>query len=177
MSTIQRLVGCAALVLSLLVLLPASASAQEEGRPAADHDPRRGVDSDDKRGRDDERRATEIETRGRWQDLTKRQNSETHDIQTLQSETAADDAKKTDQQINDRKANGAPDHPSDLESLKDTRKLSPSEVATLEKRGADVHALKGEDSTLDLYKDKDGNVYTGNKDGSGAGEATGYSLK
>jgi hypothetical protein len=47
----------------------------------------------------------------------------------------------------------------------------------LQENDIDPHELKGGDSTLDLYKDKNGNIYVGDKSGKGVGQYTGYNIK
>jgi len=56
--------------------------------------------------------------------------------------------------------------------------LSSGEIAKLKQSGIDVHDLKGGRgaSKLDLYKDKDGNIYIKLKGGSGVGEPTGLNI-
>ena len=62
--------------------------------------------------------------------------------------------------------------------LKGLKKLSDADIAKLKKAGVNVHKLKGKGKGTDLFKDKDGNIYQGPKDGSGmtCGEATGDNL-
>lgn len=56
--------------------------------------------------------------------------------------------------------------------------LSSGEIAKLKQSEIDVHDLKGgrSASKLDLYKDRDGNIYIKPKGGSGAGEPTGLNI-
>jgi hypothetical protein len=166
----SRLGITAALVLCLLTTVPSVMFAQETGRPEVGRDPRRGVESDEQRRNEERRReeprASAVEEAGRKTDLTKKQNAEFHDADTLAKEVKGAETSKP-----------APDVPKDIESLKDTRKLSSGEIDQLQRNGVDVHDLKGNDSTLDLYRDKDGNVYVGNKDGTGAGQAIGYNTR
>lgn len=42
--------------------------------------------------------------------------------------------------------------------------------------GTDPHSLKPSGGLEDLFKDKDGNIYVGNKDGTGEMEETGLNI-
>lgn len=172
MTIIQRLVVCVALALGLLSLLPTHSFSAEVGRPVAGRDARRGAEVDERRrieeGRRDDSRASAVEATGRRTDLTRKQNAEFHDADALAKEMKAEE-KKVD--------NSRSDGPKDLETLQNTRKLSRGEIEKLQSDGVDIHDLKGNDSTLDLYKNKNGEVYIGNKDGTGSGQATGYNTR
>jgi RHS repeat-associated protein len=64
----------------------------------------------------------------------------------------------------------------DSPELKDLKKISKGDVKKLKEQGRGPHVIKDEvdaDSKQDLYKDKDGNIYVGNKDGTGEAESTG----
>ena len=63
------------------------------------------------------------------------------------------------------------------------KKLSPGEIKKLDKKvkedGYDsIEDLKGDKhaGSKDLYKDKEGNIYTKTKGGDGEGEYTGYNM-
>lgn len=70
---------------------------------------------------------------------------------------------------------GKNDRPDPLGPLptKDLRKAGNDEVDGLKKHGFDIHDLKDFDSKRDLYRDKDGNWYVGNKDGTGEADPLG----
>jgi RHS repeat-associated protein len=55
---------------------------------------------------------------------------------------------------------------------RDLKRLRPKDIKALIDRGKHPHTLKP-NSTKDLYRDKEGNVYVGNKDGSGEAEPIG----
>ena len=67
---------------------------------------------------------------------------------------------------------------SDLPQEQQYRRLSRGEIKRLQNSGIDPHDLKPKKhgSRYDLFKDKDGNVYVMNKDGSGAPEGTGINI-
>ncbi len=56
--------------------------------------------------------------------------------------------------------------------IKDLTRLSPGEIRMLKKGGFDIHEEKGKgkDEPLDLFKDRDGNIYRGRQDGKGEAE-------
>ena len=56
--------------------------------------------------------------------------------------------------------------------VKDLTRLSPGEIRMLKKGGFDVHAekKKGKDAPLDLFKDREGNIFRGRQDGQGEAE-------
>jgi Bacterial toxin 33 len=56
------------------------------------------------------------------------------------------------------------------------RKLSPGEIKTLKENDIDPHDLRTATQTVDLYRGKRGNVWIGNKDGTGAPESTGINI-
>jgi hypothetical protein len=47
------------------------------------------------------------------------------------------------------------------------QRLSPGEIRRLKAGGTDPHSLKPSGGLEDLFKDKNGNIYVGNKDGTG----------
>jgi RHS repeat-associated protein len=57
------------------------------------------------------------------------------------------------------------------------KKLTDQEIEALEKAGHHPHELKPGRSKEDLYRDREGNVYTKPKGGAGPGEPTGINLK
>lgn len=58
------------------------------------------------------------------------------------------------------------------------RRLSKGEIKKLQDSGIDPHALKPKkhSSRYDLFKDREGNIYVMNKDGSGKTETTGINI-
>ena len=56
--------------------------------------------------------------------------------------------------------------------VKDLTRLSPGEIRMLKKGGFDVHEekKKGKDAPLDLFKDREGNIFRGRQDGQGEAE-------
>ncbi len=58
------------------------------------------------------------------------------------------------------------------------RLLSEDEIGRLEKAGFNIHRLKGKRnvSRLDLYKDREGNIYVKPKGGQAEGEAIGLNI-
>jgi hypothetical protein len=81
-------------IVAVLVLSPTATLSQEEGRPEAGRDPRLGVESDLRREETEARReewnTSSAEAVGRRTDLTKRQNPEFHDIDTLARDIQAE---------------------------------------------------------------------------------------
>jgi len=61
--------------------------------------------------------------------------------------------------------------------LNKLKKLSDPEIAALKRQGIDPHDLKPSGSKTDLYRDRDGNIYVGDKHGTGFGEPTGEILE
>jgi hypothetical protein len=57
------------------------------------------------------------------------------------------------------------------------KKLTDQEIEALEEGGEHPHQLKPGGSSEDLYRDREGNVYTKPQDGSGPGEETGLNMK
>ena len=57
------------------------------------------------------------------------------------------------------------------------KKLTDQEIEALKKGGSHPHELKPGGSSEDLYRDREGNVYTKPNDGSGPGEETGLNMK
>jgi hypothetical protein len=57
-------------------------------------------------------------------------------------------------------------------AVKDLTRLSPGEIRMLKKGGFDIHGAKRKGNTgpLDLFKDRDGNIYSGRQDGQGEAE-------
>lgn len=72
----------------------------------------------------------------------------------------------------------APPDPNDPDNRnpRQDQKLNPNEITKLKKHGIDPHDLKNSNPRLDLFKDKNGNIYVKPKDGSGFGEFTGYNI-
>ena len=58
------------------------------------------------------------------------------------------------------------------------RRLSKREIKKLQESGVDPHDLKPRkhSSRYDLFKDREGNIYVMNKDGSGKPEITGINI-
>ena len=58
------------------------------------------------------------------------------------------------------------------------RRLSKGEIKKLQESGIDPHDLKPRkhSSRYDLFKDREGNIYVMNKDGSGQPETTGINI-
>jgi hypothetical protein len=58
------------------------------------------------------------------------------------------------------------------------RLLSEDEIDRLKNAGFDIHKLKGKRSVarLDLYKDREGNIYIKRKGGQDKGEPTGLNI-
>ncbi len=62
--------------------------------------------------------------------------------------------------------------------LKDLKKLSDGEIRKLGKTDDDAHSTKDIYGTgVDLYKDKKGNIYVGDKDGVGEPTPTGFNVR
>jgi len=57
------------------------------------------------------------------------------------------------------------------------QRLSKGEIGALKGGGEDPEALKENNAGLDLFKDKQGNIYIKPKNGSGPGEPTGLNIK
>jgi RHS repeat-associated protein len=57
------------------------------------------------------------------------------------------------------------------------KKLTDQEIEALKKGGEHPHALKPGGSSEDLYRDREGNIYTKPQDGSGPGGETGLNIK
>ena len=66
----------------------------------------------------------------------------------------------------------------DLPQEQQYTRLSREEVKRLQNSGIDPHDLKPKKhgSRYDLFKDKDGNIYVMNKDGSGEPDGTGINI-
>ena len=56
------------------------------------------------------------------------------------------------------------------------QRLSKGEINGLKKGGEDPEALKEYNAGLDLFKDKQGNIYIKPKNGQGPGEPTGLNI-
>jgi hypothetical protein len=95
------------------------------------------------------------------------------DVKPRSAETVANE--KTDA---DDKSKSEGEKKKDDGKAKDRQKLSKGEIKKLEGKGIDAEELKGGKATgkLDLYKDKEGNVFIHPKGGSGPGEPTGINI-
>jgi len=57
------------------------------------------------------------------------------------------------------------------------KRLTRGEIRLLKEYRHDPEDLKGNNPRLDLFKDREGNVYVKPKSGQGSGDATGLNLK
>jgi hypothetical protein len=77
------------------------------------------------------------------------------------------------------KGQGSEAEPGESVKVKDLTRLSNGEIRMLKKGRFDIHDEKDKDNTgpVDLFKDRQGNIYSGRQDGQGEATATGHNIK